>query len=158
MNFLLTGNIIKTDETSDDQTSLLTPGTVLSDNAETSDNHIPLIRKNTIIESDEPHKNTFVDKLTMEYMMNRTHYKKYLAKTNVTKYQETQEQIQFMKEHADDIQHITNELLTDFIRHGDFTQYNTQINTTFGDFLHTCINYLKEKEFTTKDDDVLFPN
>jgi len=97
--------------------------------------------------------NTFVDKLTMEYMMNRTHYKKYLAKTDATKYNQLNDQMLYVREHQDDVQDIVNHLLDDFIRHGSFTKYNTTIIASFEEFLQSCMQYIKDDEYNQQNND-----
>jgi hypothetical protein len=133
MNFLLTGNIQKTDA---------------------SGNHPESQFNSNVVEDEsETPTNAFVDKLTMEYMMNRTHYKKYLAKTDTNKYQRLNEQLLYIQSHEEDIEEITSNLLQDFIRHGNFTKYNTIINTAFEEFLYTCVGYIKDTEYNNKNTD-----
>uniref|UniRef100_A0A6C0ICJ2 Uncharacterized protein n=1 Tax=viral metagenome TaxID=1070528 RepID=A0A6C0ICJ2_9ZZZZ len=133
MNFLLTGNIQKTDA---------------------SGNHLESQFNSNVVEDEsETPTNAFVDKLTMEYMMNRTHYKKYLAKTDTNKYQRLNEQLLYIQSHEEDIEEITSNLLQDFIRHGNFTKYNTIINTAFEEFLYTCVGYIKDTEYNNKNTD-----
>ena len=149
MNFLLTGNIKKTDASGNDQGINLSglrsdsvANEVSSDEAESP-----------LPEATSPMTNSFVDKLTMEYMMNRTHYKKYLAKTDTNKYQRLNEQLLYIQSHEEDIEEITSNLLQDFIRHGNFTKYNTIINTAFEEFLYTCVGYIKDTEYNNKNTD-----
>ena len=133
MNFILTGNIQKTDA---------------------SGNHPESQFNSDVVEDEsETPTNSFVDKLTMEYMMNRTHYKKYLAKTDSNKYQRLNEQLLYIQSHEEDIEEITSNLLQDFIRHGNFTKYNTIINTAFEEFLYTCVGYIKDTEYNNKNTD-----
>jgi hypothetical protein len=86
MNFLLTGNIQKTDvdeEATWNGNPL--PATTNIDISADADVRRTVASGSSSL-SEAP-TNSFVDKLTMEYMMNRTHYKKYLAKTDTNKYQ-----------------------------------------------------------------------
>jgi hypothetical protein len=133
MNFLLTGNIQKTDAS--------------------GNHHESQFNSNVVEDESETPTNAFVDKLTMEYMMNRTHYKKYLAKTDTNKYQRLNEQLLYIQSHEEDIEEITSNLLQDFIRHGNFTKYNTIINTAFEEFLYTCVGYIKDTEYNDKNTD-----
>jgi hypothetical protein len=167
MNFLLTGNIKKTDTSCNDldisgsnSSSGEATGRTSSEEAT-----CPLSSSytNEILSSESLTKlsenesvtptNTFVDKLTMEFMMNRTHYKKYLAKTDTNKYQRLTEQLSYIKTHEDDIEEITTNLLQDFIRHGNFTKYNTIVNTAFEEFLYSCVGYIKDNEYNNKNND-----
>ena len=132
--FLLTGHITKT-----------------SDNDVDSDvdaNVLPIAQRNTM-----------VDKLTMEYMMNRNHYKKFLKKTDVNRFQETQEKIQFVKANYKFLLEIVESQLSDFIQHGSFTKYNNQVNGSFEKFMNDCIGYFQENPPDQNNDkfvDILF--
>jgi hypothetical protein len=100
-----------------------------------------------------PKTNYFVDKLTLEYMMNRNHYTKYLAKTNREKYQEVQDKIETIQASQDYIHTIFNDLLTDYLAHGNYTKYNTSINTAFDNFLQKCMQYIEENPECPYDED-----
>ena len=167
MNFLLTGNIKKNDASSNDHevtnTVSLIPENQLNSNVVENESNFSGFRSDsatfevsseeTFCPLPETPTNSFVDKLTMEYMMNRTHYKKYLAKTDSTKYQRLNEQLLYIQDHEEDIEEITTNLLQDFIRHGNFTKYNTIINTAFEEFLYTCVGYIKDIEYNNKHTD-----
>ena len=106
-----------------------------------------------------PNKSTFVDKITMEYMMNRNHYKKYLAKTNTLLYQEVQEKVQNVRECSDDIKEMVDTLLEDYVAHGAFTKYNTDVIQSFEEFMTVCMRYIQEnpkEECDQEDPDILF--
>lgn len=110
-----------------------------------------------------PNKSAFVDKITMEYMMNRNHYKKYLAKTNTILYKEVQEKMTNVRACSDDIKEIVDTLLEDFVAHGSFTKYNTDVIQSFEEFMTICMRYIKENPkddsdecFSKEDTDVLF--
>lgn len=106
-----------------------------------------------------PNKSAFVDKITMEYMMNRNHYKKYLAKTNTVLYQEVQEKMTNVRECSEDIQEMVDTLLEDYVAHGAFTKYNTDVIQSFEEFMTICMRYIQENpkdESDQQDPDVLF--
>ena len=150
MNFLLTGNIQKTDIDKDAVNEVITPNSGsdnVTDRVSSEEATVPCRNESTLP------TNSFVDKLTMEYMMNRTHYKKYLAKTDTNKYQRLNEQLLYIQAHEEDIEEITTNLLQDFIRHGNFTKYNTIINTAFEEFLYSCVGYIKDVEDNNKNTD-----
>jgi ATP-dependent protease Clp ATPase subunit len=159
MNFLLTGNIQKTDESGNHQTRPATKSPPELVVKEATNNVSPTTESqlypnsNVVVDEPETPTNAFVDKLTMEYMMNRTHYKKYLAKTDTNKYQRLNEQLLYIQSHEEDIEEITSNLLQDFIRHGNFTKYNTIINTAFEEFLYSCVGYIKDTEYNNKNTD-----
>ena len=105
----------------------------------------------------------FIDKLTMEYMMNRQHYKKYLAKTDQKKFQETQQKTQLVETYQEDIQEMVNDLLSDFIARGNFTKYTNEVNLCFETFMNACLRYFEEHPprsvtdaYDEDEDDVLF--
>ena len=106
-----------------------------------------------------PNKSAFVDKITMEYMMNRNHYKKYLAKTNTVLYQEVQEKMTNVRECSDDIKEMVDTLLEDYVAHGNFTKYNTDVIQSFEEFMTICMRYIDEnpkEDSDCEDSDVLF--
>ena len=98
----------------------------------------------------------FVDKITMEYMMNRNHYKKYLAKTNTILYQEVQEKMKNVHTCSDDIKEMVDTLLEDYVAHGNFTKYNTEVIQSFEEFMTICMRYIDENPKDDDDSDVLF--
>jgi uncharacterized protein with von Willebrand factor type A (vWA) domain len=106
-----------------------------------------------------PTKSSFVDKITMEYMMNRNHYKKYLAKTNTVLYQEVQEKMKNVHACSDDIKEMVEKLLEDYVAHGNFTKYNTDVIQSFEEFMTICMRYIEENpkdDSDHEDSDVLF--
>ena len=108
----------------------------------------------------ESTNSALVDKLTMEYMMNKQHYKKYLSKTNSTKYEETKQQIQKVSKYQEHIVKMVQELIKDFIEYGSFTKYNSDINHFFESFMISSVRYLEDNPHETivndDDDDVMF--
>ena len=88
--------------------------------------------------------NHYVDKLTMELMMNRSHYKKYLANTNPLRYQETQEKTEKIQRNRSAILEITETQLTEFIRHMHSTKYNTEVSDAFETYMNVCLKYLDD--------------
>lgn len=142
MNFLSTGQVTKMEEIKVD--------VVTDKKMETTD---------TSSISVPPNKSAFVDKITMEYMMNRNHYKKYLAKTNTVLYQEVQEKMTNVRACSDDIKEMVDTLLEDYVAHGSFTKHNTDVNQSFEEFMTICMRYIKEnpkEDSDCEDTDVLF--
>jgi hypothetical protein len=95
----------------------------------------------------------FVDNITMEFMMNRQHYKKYLAKTDKSKYEETKKRIQTLQIFQSDIVNMVNELIQDYISCGSFSKYNSEINHTFESFMNSALRHLEENPPNVSDDD-----
>lgn len=88
----------------------------------------------------------YVDQVTMEYMMNRSHYKKYLAVTNKDKYQETKNKIELYGKYYDNVSSIFNELFVDFMLNGNFSKYNRSLQNDFENFVESAIHHIKENE------------
>jgi hypothetical protein len=133
MDFSLTGQVVKTsptEESSPPPTPLETP------------------------------KNQYVDRITMELMMNKAHYKSVLAKTDQARYQETREKMDTVREHREDVITMVKNLLDDFSRNGNYSKYTTQVNRTFEAFLGECMQYIADypEEGGDQDDDMLFPS
>ena len=110
----------------------------------------------------ESTNSTLVDKITMEYMMNKQHYKKYLAKTNNSKYEITKQNIQKVSKYQDEIVIMVEELIKNYIAYGNFTKYNTDVNHFFESFMMSAVCYLEENPqecmVTEDDDDTMFAN
>ena len=107
-----------------------------------------------------------IDKLTMELMMNKAHYKKYLAKTNPEKFIETQEHINKIVKYKHRISNLMNELLEDSCKSNISAKYTNDINDSFDQFMRTCMKYFELKELEQnsggggkkdeEDDEILF--
>ena len=99
-----------------------------------------------------------IDKITMELMMNRTHYKKYLLKQDPIKYKENQEYILKIQKYENKFANLMAELLQDSIKTNVSEKYTRDINDTFNEFLKTCIQHFEicELEQGVNDSDILF--
>lgn len=107
----------------------------------------------------EPMNN--IDKLTLELLINKSQYKKYVQKNDPAKYSENQAHLGKIEKYRYKIEHIFSSLLEN-----PEQQITTDINQDFTHFVKTCIRYfeLKEIENTAEDhngdpiddDDVLF--
>lgn len=99
------------------------------------------------------------DKLTLELLMNKNHYKKYIAKHDPTKLLEQQEQNTDLIKYKYDIIKLTTQLIDD-----PEMQINSSINDLFSEYTKTVINYFKHKEvemlnqYNHNDDDTIFQN
>ena len=109
-------------------------------------------------EPEESHMTSLIEQITMECMMNKKHYKKYLAKTDHFRFQETQEKMNHIQQVRDEISEITNEMLSDIIKCcGKSSKYNTKIQSTFDDYLNACLDYINTTSNNEEDEDMLFP-
>lgn len=100
------------------------------------------------------------DKLTLEMFSNKTHYKKYLAKTDPVKYSVQQEFIEKIAKNREKINAMFSVLLENPEK-----QITTDINESFDHFMKACLNHFhmeklskmhdqdKDDYDTTSDDD-----
>ena len=110
--------------------------------------------------SESENKSTeFIDKMTLELLMNKTQYKKYVSKTDPKKYQEIREHLKNVEKYKKDILGMTQDLLQNPEK-----QINTEINNIFDSYIKSLISYFKQKEiesineYNKTDEDVMFKN
>jgi hypothetical protein len=116
----------------------------------------------TLDSESEPHipqSTSLIEQITMECMMNKKHYKKYLAKTDISRFQEIQEKMNRLEQVRDEISEMTQELLNDIIKCcGESSKYNTKIQSTFDAYMNACLDYINTTTSSdNEDDDMLFP-
>lgn len=107
----------------------------------------------------EPTKNEYIDKLTLEMFMNRTTYNKYLEKKDPTKYDRLQEYKMKLQKYMVDIVDITSQLIECPDR-----PPNGEIGEAFADYSKSIIKFFEMKELESpapfyknqNDDDVIF--
>ena len=103
--------------------------------------------------------NEMIDKLTLELLMNKSHYKRYIANTDPTKHAEMVKHNALITKYKYKIMNITNELLSDSSK-----QITTNVNEAFNGYVKTLIQYFQMKELENKsnehsdEEDVLFGN
>jgi hypothetical protein len=103
------------------------------------------------------HNNEMIDKLTLELLMNKTHYKRYIANADPTKHAEMVKHNALITKYKYKIMNITNDMLSDPSK-----QITTDVNEAFNGYVKTLIQYFQMKEFENKsnehsdEDDVLF--
>ena len=112
------------------------------------------------LEKTEPSpSSSIIEQITMECMMNKKHYRKYLAKTDISRFQEIQEKMNRIEQVRDEITEITQEMLTDIIKCcGESSKYNTKIQSTFDAYLNACLDYINTTTVEQDDEDMLFPS
>ena len=104
--------------------------------------------------SSPPKTNPYIDKITLELLLNKSAYQKYLSKTDPEKHNEHQEFIKKTKRFRSNILEITENLI-DHQKH----QYTNEVTDAFNTYMHALIKYL-EIELSNQqngDEDVLFP-
>ena len=106
--------------------------------------------------------NKAIDKITLELLLNKTHYAKYLAKTDPQLFAEYQEFLESCNHFHNPIVEITTQLLNN----PKETQYGQSVSDAFDRYAKTLIRYLEVKEmsdnvqdslFDRDDEDTLFP-
>jgi hypothetical protein len=118
--------------------------------SEDSDNVLPLRQMPT-------RNSQSIDKLTMELLLNKTHYAKYLSKTDPQKHSEYQEFLGKLSTYREDILTMTETLLVNPKK-----MYTNEVGQAFDNYVQTLIKYLeieemnKESENGNDDPDTLF--
>ena len=98
------------------------------------------ISNNSILPS-----NSSLDKITLELLINKKQYSKYLSKSDPSKYEEHKTHLSKVELYLEKILHLTRELLNDPDK-----QVTTDINTSFNEYVKTCIEYIEMKDYETK--------
>jgi len=108
-------------------------------------------------------KNEFVDKLTLELLMNKNHYQRYISQTNPKRYAEIQEYYDNIELYRGQIDSLTEELLNEPQK-----QITIGVNEAFENYMKTLIKYFQMKKLEGgsggkknsgyDNDDVLFGN
>ena len=103
------------------------------------------------MENREPIINNHIDQLTLDFLMNQSQYKKYVAKNNPTKHIENEEHLQKICKYKHRISNITSDLLDN-----PETMISLDVSQSFDQYMRTLIRYLEMKDLEKYDDDVLF--
>jgi hypothetical protein len=100
-----------------------------------------------------------IDKMTLELLMNKTQYNKYISKNDPKKHAEINEYLNNIKKYGRSISELTIELLNEPNK-----PITNEVNEVFEHYVKTLIRYFKMKEIeSTNDynddqDDILFGN
>jgi len=102
-----------------------------------------------------PLTNQFVDKVTLELLMNKNHYNRYLSQTDPKKHQEHMDHLAKMKKYRNWIINTTTEFLDNHTH-----QVTTEVNEAFDVYVRTMIRHFEfkklENEDEKPDEDMLF--
>jgi hypothetical protein len=82
-----------------------------------------------------------IDKLTLELLTNKSHYKKYLEKDDPTECKKQKEYLANLKKNKSKILKITNQFLEN-----PEVQFNTEMNDMFKIFAKTMFKYIELKD------------
>jgi hypothetical protein len=91
--------------------------------------------------------NQHIDKLTLEFLINKTQYNKYLAKSDPKMYEENMTHCYKINKYKDKIVEITNNYCNNPNR-----QITTNLDDAFNDYVRSCIQYFEMKELENIDD------
>ena len=106
--------------------------------------------------SNDGPKNEYIDKLTMELLLNKNHYSKYLAKTDPKKHDQFQEYKSKLRKYSVEIMDITSQLIEN-----PKSAPSLDIDDSFDAYVKSILRHfeLKELENTqdkNEDEDMLF--
>lgn len=102
-------------------------------------------------------QNEMIDKVTLELLMNKTHYQRYIAQNDPIKHNEYVKHNALIKKYKHQIISITNDLLSSPTK-----QITTDVNDAYNNYVKTLIKHFQVKEFENisnnndGDEDVLF--
>jgi hypothetical protein len=103
------------------------------------------------MENEEPLISNPIDQITLDFLMNRKQYKKYVAKNDPMKHFENEEHLQKIWKYRNRISEMTDNLLKN-----PETMITLDVNQAFDRYMRTLIRYFEMKELEKKDIDVLF--
>jgi hypothetical protein len=96
-------------------------------------------------------RNEYIDKLTLEMFMNKSHYYKYLSKADPTKFEKKAKHRASLRRHAVDIVDLTSKM----IENPDDAP-TTEVAEAFDDYVKTLMKYLEMRRDDDADQDTLF--
>ncbi len=91
--------------------------------------------------------NQQIDKLTLEFLTNKTQYNKYLSKSDPNKYEETMDHYRKINKYREQIMDIT-----DMYCNNPNKQITNQLDDMFNAYVRTCIQYFEMKELENNDE------
>lgn len=94
-----------------------------------------------------------VDKLTLECLMNRNQYKRYIEKTDPTKFSESERHLSKILKYKHRILELTEELLNDPDK-----LVTLDVNEMFDSYSRTLIRHFETKDLEKDDLDTMFDN
>ena len=94
-----------------------------------------------------------IDKLTFELLVNKSHYKKYLSKSNPEKFREHSIFYEKIRKYRNRIVAVVSDLTTD-----PELQINNEMNDGFNEFMRTCIRFFEMKDLETDSENKYNPN
>ena len=92
-----------------------------------------------------------IDQLTLDFLMNKNQYKKYVAKNDPTKHIENEKHLQKILKYKNRISNITSDLLDN-----PETMITLDVGQSFDRYVRTLIRYFETKDLEKYDNDALF--
>ena len=133
-----------------------------SNESEVPDSSTSITVENTELESIG--KNVAIDKLTLELLMNKRQYRKYVEKHNPEEYTKKQTEYDRFLKYKPRISHLIHELLNDYSVSGNSEHLgNLDIQDSFQSLLNSCIYFFetrdydnRESHYGSQEDDTIF--
>ena len=111
-----------------------------------------------------PPENKYIDDLTIQLLLNKTNYAKYLSKTDEQKYEEQQQFVLDCEQYRNPILDMTKHMMRD-----PLLSYSSEVSDAFNQYARILIRYLEVKERSDEhqkdnghgssdEEDVLFPS
>lgn len=129
------------------------------ENNDLMDNDNENTKDNEDTDQSLPKNNAEIDKLTLELLLNKNHYSKYLSKSDPKKYDEFREFKAKLRKYSIDIVDITSQLIENPKK-----PFSTDIEDSFLTYVKSIFRHLELKKMENSgshnedDDDVLFGN
>jgi hypothetical protein len=92
-----------------------------------------------------------INKITLEFLMNRSKYKKYIEKVDPSKHRENEKHLHKIWKYKNRILNLTNDLLDNPDR-----MITLDVGDCFHSYMRTLIRYFEMKDMEKHDSDVLF--
>ncbi len=132
-------------------------------NTETDKETDPENTQTTLVETvDKEPSNKFIDKLSLEFLLNKTQYQKYLQKTDPQKFTEMQE----FSENCSRLSRPMMDMTMRLLQNHKTNDYSQEVQDAFHVYADALIRYLEMKEMTDQiqeeydendDENTLFP-
>ena len=115
-----------------------------NDGLDANQNNKPIVETDVNLNEDiitNNNTNEYIDKITLELLLNKNHYNNYLSKTNPKKFEEFKDYKQKLKNYSVDIIDITSQLIEN-----PKTQFSNEIEETFQIYVKSIFKYIELNE------------
>jgi len=106
-----------------------------------------------------PNRNTTIDQLTLELLMNKRQYRKYIEQNDSSEFDKKKEEWERYTKYKPQITKLIHELLNDYSIAGNSEHLgNVDIQNTFHDLLQHCVYLFETRDYSNSpDEDTMFP-